>query len=128
MLTPPNKSCVTCHVSHVTCHMSRVTCHMSGVTCHMSHVRCHMPCHFFFLGQSGEAYWWRVCYQWGLSRLVFQGNGLSLQGKDSLTSEILNASITINSVLDELSDMCQFCILNIHCFITDFLLHFCVLF
>ena len=24
MFTPPNKSCVTCHVSHVTCHMSNV--------------------------------------------------------------------------------------------------------
>jgi hypothetical protein len=24
------------------------------------------------VGQSGEAYWWRVCYQWGLPRLVYQ--------------------------------------------------------
>ena len=37
-------------------HMSR---HVSRVTCHM------------FFGQSGEAYWWRVCYQRGLPRLVF---------------------------------------------------------
>ena len=51
MFTPPNKSCVTCHMSHVTCHMSHVTCHMSHVT-------------------SGEAYQWRVCYQRGLPRLV----------------------------------------------------------
>ena len=52
----------TCHMSLVTCHVSRVTCHMSCVTCH-----------FFssFFGQSGEAYWWRVCYQRGLPRLVF---------------------------------------------------------
>ena len=50
----------------VTCHVSRVICHMSRVTCHVSHVV------FFlvFFGQSGEAYWWRVCYQRGLPRLV----------------------------------------------------------
>ena len=29
MFTPPNVSCVTCHMSRVTCHVSRVTCHMS---------------------------------------------------------------------------------------------------
>ena len=34
----------------------------------MSRVTCHI---FFFLGQSGEAYWWRVCYQRGLPRLVY---------------------------------------------------------
>ena len=34
----------------------------------------------------------------------------------------------MNSVLDGLSDMCQFCHLNIHCFVMDFLLHFCILF
>ena len=28
---------------------------------------------FFFFGQSGEAYWWRVCYQQGLPCLVFLG-------------------------------------------------------
>ena len=41
------------------CHVSR---HVSRVTCH----------HFFifFFGQSGEVYWWRVCYQRGLPRLV----------------------------------------------------------
>ena len=53
---PPNMSCVRCHVSHV-------ICHMSGVTCHMSHL------FLFFFGQSGEAYWWRVCYQRGLPYL-----------------------------------------------------------
>ena len=61
MFTPPNVSRVTCHVSHVTCHVSRVTCHVSHVTCHIF---------FLFFGQSGEAYRWRVCYQWGLPRLV----------------------------------------------------------
>ena len=39
-----------CHVSHVSCHMPHVTCHMS---------------------QSGEDSRWRVCYQRGLTRLVF---------------------------------------------------------
>ena len=34
----------------------------------MSHVTCHF--FLFFFGQSGEAYWWRVCYQRGLPRLV----------------------------------------------------------
>ena len=50
-------------MSHVMCHVSR---HMSHVTCHMSHV----TFFFFFLGQSGEAYRWRVCYQQGLPCLV----------------------------------------------------------
>ena len=49
-------------MSRVTCHISRVTCHVSGVTCHF----------FLFLFlQSGGASWWRVCYQRGLLRLVF---------------------------------------------------------
>ena len=49
--------------------MSRVTCHVSHVTCHMSRVTCHN--FLFFFGKSGEAYRWRVCYQRGLPRLVF---------------------------------------------------------
>ena len=56
----------TCHVSCVMCQVSRVTCHVSHVTCHMSHIL------FFFFGQSGEAYRWRVCFQRGLPRLVEQ--------------------------------------------------------
>ena len=55
MFTPHN-------MSHVMCHILSVTCHMSHVICHVSHVT-------FFL-TSGEAYWWIVCYQQGLSRLV----------------------------------------------------------
>ena len=45
---------------------------MSNVTCLMSHVMCNMTQFFssFFCGQSGEAYWWTVCYQRGLPRLV----------------------------------------------------------
>ena len=44
---------------------------MSRVTCHVSRVTCHMSLFSFSFGQSGEAYWWRVCYQRGLPRLVF---------------------------------------------------------
>ena len=71
MSNPHNTSCVMCHVSCVTCHGSHVTCHKSCITCHVSHVMCHMACvacHIFFYF---EAYWWRVCYQQGLPRLVF---------------------------------------------------------
>ena len=50
-------------------HVSRVTCHMSHVTCHVSHVTCHMYLKKK-IGQSGEAYRWRVCNQRGLPRLV----------------------------------------------------------
>ena len=62
------------------CHMSHVMFHMSHVTCHMSHIPCHMSCgtcHFFlyFFRQSGPAYWWRVCCQWGLPHLVFDPLG-----------------------------------------------------
>ena len=56
----------TCHVSHVTCHVSRVTCHVSHVTCHMSHVfLSFIFIFYFFFGQSGGAYRWRVCHQRG---------------------------------------------------------------
>ena len=48
-----------------------VTCQVSHVTCHMSHVACHMS---FFFWQSGEASQWRLCYHWGLPRLVFSAN------------------------------------------------------
>ena len=51
----------SCHVSYFTGHVSCVTCHMSHVMCHFFHV---------FLLQSGEASWWRVCYQRGVPRLV----------------------------------------------------------
>ena len=51
------------------CHMSRVTCHVSCVRCQVSHVSYYI---FFFL-QRGGASRGRVCYQWGLPRLVFNG-------------------------------------------------------
>ena len=42
----------------------------------MSHVMCDMSrltifIFYFFFGQSGEAYRWRVCYRRGLPRLVY---------------------------------------------------------
>ena len=66
-------------------------CSMSPVACHLSHVTCHIIFSFlifssslnykkifkkkyyidFKIGQGGGASWWRVCYQRGLTRLVF---------------------------------------------------------
>ena len=71
MLTPHNVSQVICQVSGVT--VSGVMCHVSGITHHVSCVRCHVSgvTHFsFFL------FWtkWWLCYQRGLSRLVFSSN------------------------------------------------------
>ena len=68
-----------CHVSAFMCHLSCVTCHVSPVTFHLSHVKKKYILFFFFtkkliilniFWQSGGASWWRVCYQWGLTRLV----------------------------------------------------------
>ena len=55
-----------------TCHMSRVMCHVSSVICNLSHVMCQKKYDFFFFffGKIGLASWRRVCYQWGLPRLV----------------------------------------------------------
>ena len=39
-------------------------CHVSRVTCHVS--------------QSGEAYWWRVCYQRGLPHLVYKSKDIKI--------------------------------------------------
>ena len=52
-------------MSHVTCHVSRVMYHMSHVACHMSYV------FFLFVGLSGGGSRWRVCYQRGLPRVVY---------------------------------------------------------
>ena len=49
--------------------MSCVMCHKSRVTYHVWHVT--FIVFVCFLGQSGEAYRWRVCYQRGLPRLIF---------------------------------------------------------
>ena len=53
------------------CHMSCVTCQVSGVTCHVSGIPCQLLNVIFFVGQSGVAWQWRVCYQRGLPCLVF---------------------------------------------------------
>ena len=46
-------------------------------TCHVSRVKCHVSFLFyFFFGQSGEAFWWRVCYQRGLPLLVYKEIGI----------------------------------------------------
>ena len=45
-----------------------VMCHMSGVRCQVSRFGCHFFSFFFW--QNGEACLGRVCYQWGLTRLV----------------------------------------------------------
>ena len=82
------------------CQMSDVKCHMSCVTCHMSF--------FSFFFQSGQASQWKVCYQRGLPRLVFNpqmkmtylswhkphmnsiGEVCDSLGTDSLTSFVRN--------------------------------------
>ena len=47
-----------------------VTCNVSCVTCHMSPIKYRVSQFLFVFGQSRWATWWRVCYQWGLRRLV----------------------------------------------------------
>ena len=66
------------------CHVSRVTCHVSGVTCHVSPVTRNI--YIFFLKKnvlSGGPTRWRVCYQRGLPRLVWNyfNSGRLLQEK-----------------------------------------------
>jgi hypothetical protein len=53
-------------VSHVPFHVSCVTCHMSRVACHK------LKMSPFFLCTKRGASRLMVCYQWGLSRLVFK--------------------------------------------------------
>ena len=53
----------------------RVWCHITGARCQVSGVTCHMYCVYYiyivFFLQCCVASQWRVCYQWGLPRLVF---------------------------------------------------------
>ena len=53
----------------------------------MSRVRCQVSLFFFFFfGQGGEAYRWRVCYQRGLPRLVYYQLGIFTYVVDHLCS------------------------------------------
>ena len=54
------------------CHMSRVRCHLSGVMFQVD---------FFLNLQSGGASRWRICYQWGLLRLVYSVSTYGFRGK-----------------------------------------------
>ena len=71
MFTPPNMSHVMCQVSPVTCHLSPVTCHLSHVKKTLFHIKKKKKYSVTKVGQSGGASRWRVCYQRGLPRLVF---------------------------------------------------------
>ena len=55
--------CVTCHLSHTLCQVLHVTGHVSSVTFFYY-------LFFLFFGQNGRASQKRICYQWGLPRLV----------------------------------------------------------
>ena len=82
----------THNMSHVRC-VSRVTGQVSHVT--------------FFFWQSGEAYRWRVCYQRGLHRLVFENLGTERTGGIirvvAVVNMVLNFLITDKSILAERS-------------------------
>ena len=66
-------------------------CHVSHVTCYASQVKKKIQ-HFLSLkkiGQYGGPSWCRVCYQWGLPRLVFNRPGVAgavLQSPPSIIS------------------------------------------
>ena len=63
---------VLCHMSLVMCHVSHVTCHMSCVTCHNKKYIFTYIYIYYFIFLVCWAGWWRVCYQWGLPRLVLK--------------------------------------------------------
>ena len=69
---------VKCHVSHVTHNVSFVACNMS-----LNLFNCTIIIYIFVL-QSGEAIWWRVCYQWGLPCLVYIQQPHSFYSQDFL--------------------------------------------
>ena len=56
------------HMSHVSFHMWCVRCQVSCVMCQVTGVSCNFI--YFFLGQSGGASRWRVCYQHDLPSLI----------------------------------------------------------
>ena len=83
------------YVSHVKCQASPVTCHVSHVTCHLS-------------PSSGGARQWRVCYLWGLPRLVW------------ITVTLLETQHLIYSLNHEWYQLFKFCSLFVKEFL-DFL-------
>ena len=107
-----------CHVSR---HMSRVTCHMSRVTCHMSHI----TIFFFFFGQRGEAYWWRVCYQRGLPRLVFKAF-MNISSKQLHSQTIRAEILREGSPFPNLSHV-MFCMSHVTCYMSHVTCHLPVL-
>ena len=55
------------------CQMSHVTCQVSGIRCQVSGIMWNFFLSFFGgEGANDGAIQWRVCYQWGLLRLVFE--------------------------------------------------------
>ena len=66
-------------------------CHVSCVTCHVSQF--FSLFFYFFFGQCGEAYRWRVCYQRGLPRLVFYESGILTMNINVFFNEI-NQGVT----------------------------------
>ena len=66
-------------------------------SCHMSFVACIF---FLFFLQSGEAYWWRVCYQRGLPHLVFS--------KYEVIAEAASTFTHLNNSLFCLTPSCTF--------------------
>ena len=66
-------------------------CRLSCVTRLVSHVTCHMSFFlFFFCGQRFEVYWWRVCYQRGLPRLVLVFLGQKHKRKEYNLAKMTN--------------------------------------
>ena len=61
-------SCVRCQVSGIRCQVSGVRCQASCVTWHIDIYKYIYT--FFLLLSIGGTSRWRVCYQWGLPRVV----------------------------------------------------------
>ena len=69
---------------------------LSHVVCHISCVKCNYFL-FFFLSQSVGAIQWRVCYQRGLPRLVYEDLLVGSSQSDRLTVYPLNCPTILPS-------------------------------
>ena len=67
--------CVTWLMSCGTCHISGVRCHIIGVTCQVSHVTSNSQAVRAMERKFWEKFWWRVCHQQSLLRLVYHSVG-----------------------------------------------------